>query len=37
MTTAVLAAGVLAVIVFGLATTSRTLEDISAEELGTRS
>jgi len=37
MTTAVLAAGVLAVIVFGLSTTGRTLEDISAEELGTRS
>lgn len=37
MTTAVLAAGVLAVIVFGLATASRTLEDIQAEELGTRS
>lgn len=36
MTTAVLAAGVVAVIVFGLATASRTLEDISAEELGTR-
>ena len=36
MTTVVLAAGVLAVIVFGLATASRTLEDISAEELGTR-
>jgi MFS transporter, putative metabolite:H+ symporter len=36
MTTVVLAAGVVAVIVFGLATASRTLEDISAEELGTR-
>jgi len=36
MTTAVLAAGVLAVIVFGLSTKGRTLEDISAEELGTR-
>jgi MFS transporter, putative metabolite:H+ symporter len=36
MTTAVLAAGVVAVIVFGLATAARTLEDISAEELGTR-
>jgi MFS transporter, putative metabolite:H+ symporter len=36
MTTAVLGAGVVTVIVFGLATASRTLEDISAEELGTR-
>ncbi len=35
MTTAVLAAGVVAVVVFGLSTASRTLEDISAEELGT--
>ena len=34
MTTAVLAAGVLAVIFFGLSTASRTLEDISAEKLG---
>jgi hypothetical protein len=36
MTTAVLGAGVVTVTVFGLATASRTLEDISAEELGTR-
>lgn len=36
MTTAVLAAGVLAVVIFGLPTASRTLEDTSAEELGTR-
>lgn len=36
MTTAVLAAGVVAVLVFGLATASRTLEDISSEELGTK-
>ena len=36
MTTAVLAAGVVAVVVFGLATASRTLEDISAGELGTK-
>jgi len=35
MTTVVLAAGVVAVVVFGLSTASRTLEDISAEELGT--
>jgi hypothetical protein len=36
MTTAVLAAGVLAVVIFGLSTKGRTLEDISAEELGAR-
>ena len=36
MTTAVLAAGVLTVILFGLSTRGRTLEDITAEELGTR-
>jgi MFS transporter, putative metabolite:H+ symporter len=36
MTTAVLAAGVLTVIIFGLSTSGRTLEDITAEELGTR-
>jgi putative MFS transporter len=36
MTTAVLAAGVLTVIIFGLSTRGRTLEDITAEELGTR-
>jgi putative MFS transporter len=35
MTTAVLTAGVLAVIIFGLSTMGRTLEEISAEELGT--
>ncbi len=34
MTTAVLAAGVLAILVFGLSTRGRTLEDISAEGLG---
>lgn len=36
MTTAVLAAGVLSVIIFGPSTRGRTLEDITAEELGTR-
>jgi MFS transporter, putative metabolite:H+ symporter len=35
-TTAFLAAGVLAVVIFGLSTKGRTLEDISAEELGAR-
>lgn len=36
MTTVVLALGVLTVVIFGLSTSSRTLEDITAEEFGTR-